>query len=340
KKKEKKSLLTPSNNTIARRMEESYGSVECGNMRRGRCSGTIDDGTTVARVSVERYGGGLKLSKKTAVVVTLLLVVASCAVLLRGKFSKEGSSAQFSSLIEIFTPSSSLSPLLQNNKQPKEQKRPNIVFWMADDMQLIFDDQPVLPPGKSVHTAAVPEHERVRAESGVFTQAYSTAPKCAPARFNILTMKYCSRSPQSQEMTLGKVDPSAPYDGRVTVDNYCRISPEVAHETLPAVLSRHGYETIQSGKWHLNAGEHDWSHSWEETVASIHAAGFTKVGGALRLERAPAGRGVRTQRPGLRRRRPGVQPQHGVGAGRGLAARGRRRGRGEAVLPVPGAHAA
>uniref|UniRef100_A0A7S3XNB7 WW domain-containing protein n=1 Tax=Heterosigma akashiwo TaxID=2829 RepID=A0A7S3XNB7_HETAK len=147
-------------------------------------------------------------------------------------------------------------------------------------MQLIFDDQPVLPPGKSVHTAAVPEHERVRAESGVFAQAYSTAPKCAPARFNILTMKYCSRSPQSQEMTLGKVDPSAPYDGRVTVDNYCRISPEVAHETLPAVLSRHGYETIQSGKWHLNAGEHDWSHSWEETVASIHAAGFTKVGGA------------------------------------------------------------
>jgi len=164
---------------------------------------------------------------------------------------------------------------IKTNKSSK--KRPNVIFWMADDMQMVFDDAAALPPGVQVKTAPVPNHEAIRQQSLIFTQAYAASPKCAPARFNILTMKYCSRGVNSRRETLNSFNP----DGRVTVSDTCRIAEEDQAETLPSILLANGYETIQSGKWHQIGGlTHDWELSYEEVVEKIKSTGFSRVGGA------------------------------------------------------------
>uniref|UniRef100_A0A7S3XMQ2 WW domain-containing protein n=1 Tax=Heterosigma akashiwo TaxID=2829 RepID=A0A7S3XMQ2_HETAK len=161
------------------------------------------------------------------------------------------------------------------------EQRPNVIFWMADDAMHVFDDAPVLPPGVRVNAANMPEHEALRADSGIFTRAYAGSPKCAPARFNILTMKYCSRSASLVEGSHHALVQSgeAP-DARVPVDNMCKLTPGTAHETLPAVLRDNGYETIHSGKWHLLPGDRVWELDYAEVERSIMDAGFTRVGGA------------------------------------------------------------
>ena len=60
---------------------------------------------------------------------------------------------------------------------------------MPDDMQFYFDEAPNPPTGarKTLASSLLPNMHRVRDEGVVFTQAHVAGPKCAPARFNVLT---------------------------------------------------------------------------------------------------------------------------------------------------------
>jgi len=211
-------------------------------------------------------------------VLGALLVVGSLILVFRNPEFSPMSSDSILSSFQTVDPSSYF--LSQKNKvSASPTSRPNIIFWMADDMQMVFDDAAELPPTVQVRTAAVPNHEAIRSESGVFAKAYAVSPKCAPARFNILTMKYCSRGGNSRKNTLLDMDATT-FDGRVTVDDTCRIALDQGSETLATILKANGYETIMSGKWHQMEDIHDWGLTYEQVEDRIKSTGFTRVAAA------------------------------------------------------------
>jgi arylsulfatase A len=111
----------------------------------------------------------------------------------------------------------------------KEDKRPNIVVVLCDDLG--YGDLECYG-----HPKIKTPHLNQLAKGGIrFTDCYSTAPVCSPSRVGLLT----GRSPNRAGV----------YDwipgGR---DVHMRAS-EV---TIPQLLKKAGYATCMSGKWHCN----------------------------------------------------------------------------------------
>ena len=112
----------------------------------------------------------------------------------------------------------------------KESKnlRPNIVILMADDMGYI-DAECYGGPIKT------PNINRLAKEGIRFTDFYSAAPNCSPARTGLLTGRTPSR--------VGVYDYLAP-------DSPMHLPKEEV--TIAEMLKESGYETCQVGKWHLS----------------------------------------------------------------------------------------
>ena len=109
-----------------------------------------------------------------------------------------------------------------------KQEPPNIIFILADDLGWSelgcygnqFNETP---------------HLDQLASSGIrFTQAYASAPVCSPYRAALLTGKHPTR--------LGITDYLRPNSANA-------LTTEI--NTLPKLLSEHGYFTGMIGKWHL-----------------------------------------------------------------------------------------
>jgi arylsulfatase A-like enzyme len=143
----------------------------------------------------------------------------------------------------------------------KNSNRPNIIFFMVDDMGWqdcsvpFYKDTTAL--NKKYHT---PNMERLAARGVRFTQAYANC-VCTPSRVSLHTGMNAARHRVTNWTAFNENNPTdAPYAG-ITMPawNYNGLSmtPGVPHtvtaNTLPQILSANGYYTIHAGKAHFAA---------------------------------------------------------------------------------------
>lgn len=125
-------------------------------------------------------------------------------------------------------------------------KRPNIVFFIADDLG--YTDLGCY--GSSFYET--PALDRMAEQGAKFTQAYAACPVCSPTRASILTGKYPVRTGITDYINAaGRNQPEqwrrntpllpASYKDRLALDEV----------TLAEALKEAGYATFFAGKWHL-----------------------------------------------------------------------------------------
>jgi arylsulfatase A-like enzyme len=116
--------------------------------------------------------------------------------------------------------------------------RPNIVFFIADDMQRYMFN--CLDEGQEPYLT--PNLDRLAAEGTLMMEQYVSAPVCTPSRFTCLTGRYASRS-ESPRFTS-----TIERDGQSVVGWNTKILP--GQVTLPSLLQQAGYRTGMVGKNH------------------------------------------------------------------------------------------
>ena len=107
----------------------------------------------------------------------------------------------------------------------QQQRRPNIIFILIDDLR--WDDLGITghPFVKS------PNIDRIGREGVVFRNAFMTTPLCSPSRASFLTGQY-------------------PHTHGIT-DNVDRSPASHKLTTFPLLLQQSGYATAFIGKWHM-----------------------------------------------------------------------------------------
>ncbi len=136
-----------------------------------------------------------------------------------------------------------------------EEKRPNIVLILADDMG--YADLGV-QGGKDIPSP----HIDALAHSGVrFTNGYVSGPYCSPTRAGLLTGRYQQRF--GHEFNPGPPAPANVESGL-----------PVTETTLAERLKKAGYRTGLVGKWHLGHGEkyHPLNRGFEEFFGFLGGA--------------------------------------------------------------------
>lgn len=117
--------------------------------------------------------------------------------------------------------------------QKKEQKKPNIIFILADDLGI----------GEvgcyGADNYKTPNIDKLASQGVRFTNAF-TAPLCGPSRATILTGRHLFRTGATNQDATGQMKPT--------------------EETMmPAYLKQAGYASISIGKWgQLPLGPSDW----------------------------------------------------------------------------------
>ena len=118
-------------------------------------------------------------------------------------------------------------------KTTPAQKRPNIIFIMADDLG--YGDFGCYNKDSKIST---PQVDRLASRGVRFTDAHSPSAVCSPTRYGVLTGRYCWRTRLKRSVLSGFSQPL--------------ISQEQI--TVAELLKRHGYRTACIGKWHLGIG--------------------------------------------------------------------------------------
>lgn len=119
--------------------------------------------------------------------------------------------------------------------EKKENKQPNIVYILADDLG--YGDIGAFNKGGKIIT---PEIDNLAKEGMLFTDAHSPSAVCSPTRYGILTGRYSWRSELKSGVLTGKSKSLLQKD-RITV---------------ASMLQKVGYHTAFIGKWHLGW---DWA---------------------------------------------------------------------------------
>lgn len=110
-------------------------------------------------------------------------------------------------------------------EQPKENKPPNIIFVLADDMG--YGDVSCYNPNSKIKTPYIDQ----LAEEGIrFTDAHSGGSSCIPSRYALMTGRFAVRKP------MGLSKGPLIEEGRMTI---------------ASMLHEQGYSTAMVGKWHL-----------------------------------------------------------------------------------------
>lgn len=118
---------------------------------------------------------------------------------------------------------------------PEENKAPNIVYILADDMG--YGDIRAYNSECRIPTPAL---DSLAANGIAFTDVHSNSAVSTPTRYGILTGRYTFRSRLKDGVLVGH-DPSLIEPGR---------------ETVATLLKKSGYNTACIGKWHLGL---DWA---------------------------------------------------------------------------------
>jgi arylsulfatase A-like enzyme len=118
------------------------------------------------------------------------------------------------------------------------QKKPNIIFIVADDLG--FADLGCYGGRPAVFGQVSPELDRLASKGLKFTDGYSNSPVCSPTRFALMTGRY-------QYWMRGAAE--EPINVKSRGSTTMGMPPE--HPTLPSLLLKNGYHTALIGKWHL-----------------------------------------------------------------------------------------
>lgn len=113
------------------------------------------------------------------------------------------------------------------------QKRPNIIYIMADDLG--YADLSCYGQTKY----STPHIDKLARQGIQFMHAYAGAPLCTPTRTSFMTGRYPARTP------VGLMEPLR-WSHK---DSLVGLTPD--YPSLPALLKRAGYQTYLVGKWHL-----------------------------------------------------------------------------------------
>ena len=111
----------------------------------------------------------------------------------------------------------------------RADERPNILVVLCDDLG--YGD--ISPNGNK--TIRTPNLEKLAAGGIRFTDFYSAAPVCSPARAGLLTGRTPNRAGIYDWIPGGK-----------------QVHMQRDEITIPAILKKAGYATCMSGKWHCN----------------------------------------------------------------------------------------
>jgi arylsulfatase A-like enzyme len=140
--------------------------------------------------------------------------------------------------------------------QAQESAKPNIVFFLVDDLGWADTE----PYGSKFYET--PHIKKLAQEGMLFTQAYAANPVCSPTRASIMNGKY----PSSIKATnwFGAPQPNEELANLKTKANNPLLSAAY-HEDLPLkevtiaeALKNGGYKTFFAGKWHLGETEEFW----------------------------------------------------------------------------------
>ena len=142
---------------------------------------------------------------------------------------------------------------------PEEQKRPNILFVLADD----FGVQDMGFVGSSFYET--PNIDKLASKSMIFTQGYAGSRVCSPSRATIMTGKFTARHGITN--WIGEKHGS---DWR-KMNRYDKLLPADYIHQLPQeelsiaeVMKEHGYKTFFAGKWHLgDEGSYPEDHGYD-----------------------------------------------------------------------------
>ena len=121
--------------------------------------------------------------------------------------------------------------------------RPNVLFIVADDLNVALGSYLGSAPHPHYATARTPNLDRLAAEGVRFERAYVQNPLCNPSRISFLS----GLRPPSTEIYDGGTDP------RSRIGDELRLLPEHFHD--------HGYFTARVGKIGHNRFEH--AISWD-----------------------------------------------------------------------------
>jgi arylsulfatase A len=138
------------------------------------------------------------------------------------------------------------------------ERRPNIVFILADDMG--YGDL-----GCYGHPMAKTPHIDNLARQGVrFTQHYSNGTECSPTRAAFLTGRYQQRA-GGLECAIGTGNVGR-YDEAIRLAEQRELGLPADQTLIPGELNRAGYACGVFGKWHLGYEPHfnPMEHGWDE----------------------------------------------------------------------------
>jgi arylsulfatase A len=120
-------------------------------------------------------------------------------------------------------------------KLGKDDRRPNVVFVLADD----FGYGSLNCTGADPALVRTPNIDRLAREGIKFTQASTNVSLCSPCRYSLMTGEYPWRE---GGLTYGVVELNAP------------LLLKTDRRSLANVFQDNGYQTAMIGKWHLGYG--------------------------------------------------------------------------------------
>lgn len=118
-------------------------------------------------------------------------------------------------------------------------ERPNIIFFIADDMLPQHFNCLSRGQGKNLS----PNLDRLAREGTLMLQQHVVSPVCTPSRYNVLTGNFASRAQNQYFKQITK------RNGQSVVEFNTHILP--TDQTLPALLKKAGYTTGMAGKNHV-----------------------------------------------------------------------------------------
>jgi len=128
----------------------------------------------------------------------------------------------------------------KNAEQVLQSERPNIIFFIADDMYPEMFN--CLPEGKGKNLT--PNLDRIAADGVLMVNQYVASPVSTPSRYNCLTGRYASRATNEEFVNF-----TAEQDGQTVLHWNTFINEQ--DKILPHYLQELGYSTAMVGKSHV-----------------------------------------------------------------------------------------